>query len=46
MEPKNLRVTAEVIGIFAIVASLIFLGIQVQQSQEIGHGQPALFGRS
>ena len=35
MANKNWKDTAELIGIAAIVASLIFVGLQMQQSQEI-----------
>ena len=35
MKTMNLKVIVETIGIFAIVASLIFVGLQMRQSQEI-----------
>ena len=35
MKPFNWRDTAEIIGFIAIVASLIFVGMQLRQSQEI-----------
>jgi hypothetical protein len=38
MSPGNWKDIAELIGIAAIVASLIFVGLQMQQSQEIAMG--------
>jgi len=35
MKPVNWRALAEVVGIAAIVASLIFVGLQLRQSQDI-----------
>lgn len=36
---QNWRVTLELIGIFAIVVSLVFVGIQLQQDQQIAVAQ-------
>jgi hypothetical protein len=33
----------QVIGIFALVASLVFVGFQIKQSQEIGQGEAATY---
>jgi len=35
LKPTNWKDIAELIGITAIVASLIFVGLQLKQSQEI-----------
>ena len=34
--PDNWKVTAEFVGILAIVASLMFLALEVRQSRQIG----------
>jgi hypothetical protein len=35
MTSSNLRGVIEVIGVFAVVASLLFVGLQLMQEQEI-----------
>ncbi len=39
MNGKNWKDTAELIGIAAIVASLIFVGFQMKQEQEIARAE-------
>lgn len=41
MDSARLNDWLQVIGIFALVASLIFVGFQIKQSQEIGQGEAA-----
>lgn len=45
MEHRNIREIAEIIGIAAIVASLIFVGLQLRQSDQIARAEiQATFG--
>jgi hypothetical protein len=39
MTSTNWKAIAELIGIFAIVASLIFVGLQIQQDRRVASGQ-------
>ena len=39
MKPSNLKDSAELIGIVAIVASLIFVGLQMQQAEVIARSE-------
>lgn len=39
MKPTNWKVTVEIIGIGAIVASLVFVGLQLKQEREVALGQ-------
>ncbi len=41
MDSQKLNDWLQVIGIFALVASLIFVGLQIKQTQEIGQGEAA-----
>jgi len=41
MDSSKLNDWLQVIGIFALVASLIFVGFQMKQTQEIGQGEAA-----
>lgn len=42
MDSAKLRDWIEVIGIFALVASLVFVGLQIKQTEEIGQGEAAV----
>lgn len=41
MDSAKLNDWLQVIGIFALVASLVFVGFQIKQTQEIGQGEAA-----
>ncbi len=41
MDTAKLNDWLQVIGIFALVASLVFVGLQIKQTQEIGQGEAA-----
>lgn len=41
MDSQKLNDWLQVIGIFALVASLIFVGLQIKQTQQIGQGEAA-----
>jgi len=41
MDSAKLNDWLQVIGIFALVASLVFVGLQMRQTQEIGQGEAA-----
>ena len=43
MDSEKLSDWLQVIGIFALVASLVFVGLQMKQSQEIGQGEAATY---
>ena len=43
MNSAKLNDWLQVIGIFALVASLIFVGLQMKQTQEIGQGEAAVY---
>lgn len=42
MKPNNWKGTAELIGIAAIVVSLVFVGTQIRQDQDIALAQISL----
>ena len=41
MDSAKLKNWLQVVGIFALVASLLFVGLQMKQTQEIGQGEAA-----
>jgi hypothetical protein len=43
MDSARLNDWLQVIGIFALVASLIFVGLQMKQTQQIGEGEAAAY---
>jgi hypothetical protein len=43
MDSAKLNDWLQVIGIFALVASLIFVGLQMKQNQQIGEGEAAAY---
>jgi hypothetical protein len=43
MDSAKLNDWLQVIGIFALVASLVFVGLQLKQTQEIGQGEAASY---